>query len=70
MTYVNKEQFFMVWSPSGNQPTHKHENECEALKEAKRLAKIHKGNQFFVLASHCTVTFEECSVVFHDVKPF
>lgn len=45
-------QFFLVWSPSGSTPpTFKHESRQCAVTEAERLARIHRGQTFFVLAA-------------------
>lgn len=41
--------FWMVWSPEGRSPTHKHELQSLAAKEAERLARMNPGNTFYVL---------------------
>ena len=46
--------FWLVWNPNGQAPTHPHESEELAVKEAERLARVNRGQQFFVLqATHC-----------------
>lgn len=41
--------FWMVWSPQGRPPTHRHESHGSAVTEAERLARTNPGQQFFVL---------------------
>lgn len=42
--------FWIVWSPSGKTPPrHRHYNRYSAVKEAERLARLHGGDEFFVL---------------------
>ena len=42
-------KFWMVWSPQGRAPTHKHWTKEEAEREARRLACISPGREFYVL---------------------
>lgn len=45
------ETFFMVWCPTRNPPTFRHDTHQSALTEAKRLASLNQGQQFFVLTA-------------------
>jgi len=42
-------RFWLVWNPFGNNPKFRHESEESATTEAKRLAKEHVGQPFYVL---------------------
>lgn len=44
-----EEKFWMVWNPSGRQPSFRHHSRESADTEAKRLAALNPGQQFFVL---------------------
>ena len=44
-------KYYMVHNPSNRQPYKQHFDQDEAIKEAKRLAKMHIGQRFFVLES-------------------
>ncbi len=46
---MNSNQFWMVWNPARNQPTHRHASEQSAITEAERLARLNRGEQFYVL---------------------
>lgn len=41
--------FYMVWSPQGSSPTHRHESAYSATQEAERLAHKLPGREFYVL---------------------
>nr|WP_249172130.1 hypothetical protein [Burkholderia vietnamiensis] len=44
--------FFIVWSPTGEKPpTFKHQSRQSAVMEAERLARVHRGQKFYVLGS-------------------
>lgn len=44
--------FFLVWSPTGQHPpTHRHSERALARREAERLAELHPGAEFYVLAA-------------------
>lgn len=45
----NTQKFWMVWSPSGRSPTHRHYSREAADLEAARLARLAPGSEFFVL---------------------
>jgi hypothetical protein len=62
---ANEARFWMVWSPQGRAPTHKHYSKESAETEAKRLAGIHAGSQFFVLKAVSGVTAES---VLHSIE--
>jgi len=63
------EAFWMVWSPQGRAPTHKHPTLDAAKKEAMRLAAENPGRDFVVLqsvgAARVPVQFVQ-----HDTMPF
>lgn len=42
-------QFWMVWNPNRNPPTHRHDTEASAETEAERLAKLNPGEHFIIL---------------------
>lgn len=42
--------FWMVWSPQGRAPTVQHRHPDDAEQEAKRLARLNPGCQFYTLA--------------------
>jgi len=44
-------KYFMVHNLNNRQPYKRHFDQFEAEKEAKRLAKLHIGERFFVLES-------------------
>lgn len=41
--------FFLVWNPKTGKTNFRHKSEKEAIDESRRLAKIHKGEEFIVL---------------------
>lgn len=55
-------QFFMVWNPNGGLPKTKHASYDYALREAKRLAHLNPGQQFFVLRATTSVTVRKVEV--------
>jgi len=57
------ETFWMVWNPQGRAPTVRHETFDAAMNEARRLAKIAPGSQFFILqARHVAQTKDPVEV--------
>lgn len=43
-------KFFMVWSPEGsNPPRVRHTTNEEAVKAAEEMARLHPGQQFYVM---------------------
>lgn len=44
-------QFWMVWSPQGRPPTYQHDTWESAVNEARRLARMVPGSEFYVLHS-------------------
>ncbi|ACC71084.1 hypothetical protein PPMP20_04330 [Paraburkholderia phymatum] len=49
---VEPNPFFLVWSPTGETPpSFKHQSRQSAVNEAERLARLHRGKKFYVLAS-------------------
>lgn len=52
MNLSDPKPFFLVWSPSGpTPPTFRHQSRQSAVIEAKRMARLHRGQKFFVLAT-------------------
>ncbi|RQZ89923.1 hypothetical protein DF053_08750 [Burkholderia cepacia] len=42
--------FFIIWCPTGPYPPkHRHESRDAAVQEAERLARVHPGNEFYVM---------------------
>lgn len=41
--------FWMVWNPQRNPPSHRHSLKHNAVREAERLARLHPGDEFYVL---------------------
>ena len=52
------DQFWMVWNPNGNAPTFRHHHPEAAKVEAERLARLHPGQKFHVLALIGTCEFQ------------
>lgn len=49
---AHPEKFWLVWCPTGlRPPSHRHDTEESAEREARRLAELNPGRQFFVLAA-------------------
>ena len=47
---AGRDTFWLVWCPMGTTPPrHRHPSRREALAEASRLARMHRGDEFFVL---------------------
>lgn len=46
---INARKFWMIWSPTGRQPTFRHSSRKAANAEAERLAIANPGSAFFVL---------------------
>lgn len=63
--------FWMVWSPEGRPPTHRHESRNLALTEAERLARANPGQEFFVLeATHMRTLNDMKRVSLEQPIPF
>ncbi|MBU9317246.1 hypothetical protein L0Z13_11755 [Burkholderia multivorans] len=44
------EAFFIIWCPTGpHSPKHRHRSRNAAVIEAERLARVHPGNEFYVM---------------------
>lgn len=61
--------FWMVWSPQGRAPTHRHLSARSAKDEAERLASLNPGTEFIVLASVGTCVKREVQWTAH-VEPY
>lgn len=56
---MTTETFWMVWNPAANAPRHRHDYEGGAIAEAERLARLHPGQEFFILeATHLRTVSE------------
>lgn len=47
----DKSSFFVVWNPAGRNPSYRHGSYSAAEREAKRLASMNVGEEFFVLCA-------------------
>lgn len=45
-----KQPFYLVWNPATGQTKHRHFTKQDAENEANRLALLHRGQEFIVLA--------------------
>lgn len=45
--------FWLVWNPTGKNPSYRHPSEASAITEAERLARENPGNTFVVLQTVC-----------------
>lgn len=50
---------FYVWCPDGEKPSFQHDFFDSAVREAERLAGIHRGKEFVVLRALGSSLFEE-----------
>lgn len=48
---ARESSFFVVWCPTAGEPTRRHTTQAAAQAEARRLASINPGQDFFVLAA-------------------
>jgi len=56
--------FFIVWSPQGAAPPkHRHADHESAVREAERLASIHRGSIFYVLQATTRTRFSNVETV-------
>jgi hypothetical protein len=46
---MEADAFWLVWSPQGSSPTHRHDTQYGATQEAERLAIKLPGREFYVL---------------------
>ena len=46
---MENNQFWMVWNPERNAPTHRHLSKEQAEREAERLARANAGQRFYIL---------------------
>jgi len=64
-------QFWIVWNPTGRNPTMRHRSEAEARTEAMRLATAYPGQDFIVMAAVATHSQPPRVIVIeHDSPPF
>lgn len=63
--------FFVIWNPNGGPPRHRHGDYDGALREAKRLAGLNPGQDFYVLSAVAKAsTVDPVRVVTFDSIPF
>lgn len=53
---MNESGFYMVWNKNGRTPRYRHKSSRCAIDEAKRLAHLNEGQDFFVLKAIKKVT--------------
>jgi len=54
------EAFFIIWCPTGpHSPKHRHVSRGAAVKEAERLARVHPGNEFYVMQADTMRTVDD-----------
>lgn len=59
-------KFWLVWSPQGaTPPRYRHASEAAAINEARRLAELKPGSQFYVLEA--TGVAEKVSVAWTPI---
>lgn len=61
------EPFWLVWRRGGSPPTFEHASFDSADTEAKRLARVHQGDEFVVLES--ARSHQVLSLVSTDLRP-
>lgn len=65
--------FWMVWNPAARNPNYKHVSRQGAQVEAKRLAALHPGHEFYVLkveGGYCMPSPEPETITIDDGVPF
>lgn len=68
--YLSAQEFWIVWSPQGSiPPTYRHKTQREAELEAYRLANVHKGAEFYVLATVACAVKPLDGVVVVSIQP-
>lgn len=72
---TTRNSFYIVWSPTGpTPPRHRHDDFDSADREAKRLARVHPGNEFFVMGAVRSAKVNDLIVtnyhVIDDLIPF
>ncbi|MDI9680438.1 hypothetical protein [Burkholderia cenocepacia] len=61
------EAFFIIWCPTGPYtPKHRHASRDAAVKEAERLARVHAGNEFYVMQADTMRTVDDMKRVDFD----
>ena len=43
------QSFWLVWNPKREVPTHRHNTKQSAINEAERLARLQRGDTFYIL---------------------
>ena len=64
---MSDQSFWFVWNEKGAAPRFKHPTQDSAVTEAKRLARLNKGEQFIVMQSVCMVQVTD--IVIEDLRP-
>jgi hypothetical protein len=60
--------FWLVWCSGGGAPIHRHHTPEAAMAEAKRLAQLHQGHDFYTLQA--TGMARKVEVEWQDAKPY
>ncbi|MBH2008328.1 MAG: hypothetical protein I8H71_01375 [Xanthomonadaceae bacterium] len=67
---MEQDTFYMVWSPQGGAPTHKHAALFGAVHEAERLARNNAGKEFYILQAIEGRVVNDMQRVKLDLTPF
>lgn len=59
---MNKSPFYLVWNPAGYPPKYRHDTYKNAEQEATRLARLHPGQKFYVLAVACEAVCNDVTI--------
>lgn len=57
-----QESFFLVWCPTGKNPSYRHATYADAAREAKRLALAVPDQEFYVLEAHMMAKHEPVKI--------
>lgn len=67
---MEQDTFYMVWSPQGGYPTHKHGSQAGAINEAERLARNNPGREFYILQALEGRVVNDMQKITLDLTPF
>lgn len=59
---MNESPYWLVWAEDGDAPRVKHRSQMAAEKEAERLANLHPGSSFCVLAPTARFTVRRVTI--------
>lgn len=66
---MKEQKIYLVWNPAGRSPSYIHPSHESAKNEAKRLARLHPDNKFYVLESVGVALKQEVAYYVHSDKP-